>query len=232
MQDVYDGLVGRFAAERFPGATSVIVAGSTARGERTPTSDIDLLLLGDDGFLGDGADSLAATFAHEGEAIEVFAYTPEGFDHWARRGVAEWRPVIVRMLLQGRTLRGDRRLDALRGVWAPIMASGPRPAPHEIDLLRYAITDLLDDLADTADPLERRIVADTLLQRVAELALVTNHRWLGAGKHLARELRAWDAERAARLVDPYLAGEVDAFAAAAFAELNAAGGRLHTGFVR
>lgn len=232
MHTGYEGLVHRFVADRFPGATTVIVAGSTVRGERTPTSDVDLLLLGPDGFLADDAECLAATYAHEGETLEVFAYTLDGFERWAQRGVEQWRPVIVRMLLEGRALVGDDALDSLRERWAETYDRGPQPEQADVDLLRYAITDLLDDLADATDALERHVIAAETLRQVASLALVTNHRWIGTGKHLPRELRQWDAVRAARLTDPYVAGDLDAFHAAASAELDAAGGRLRTGFVR
>ncbi|WP_284252967.1 nucleotidyltransferase domain-containing protein [Litorihabitans aurantiacus] len=232
MRTWYEDVVGRFVAERFPDATSVIVAGSTVRNERTASSDVDLLLLGPDGFLADGADSLAATYAHEGEAVEVFAYTPVGFERWAQRGVEQWRPVIVRMLLEGRVLAGDEVLEQLRERWAETYDRGPQPEDADVNLLRYAITDLVDDLADVTDDVERRVVAAELLRQVASLALITNHRWIGTGKHLSRELRRWDAVRAARLTDPYVAGDFDAFHAAAAAELESAGGRLRTGFTR
>ncbi|MFC0674667.1 nucleotidyltransferase domain-containing protein [Brachybacterium hainanense] len=232
MRTGYEATVLRFVDERFPMAESVIVAGSTAREERTATSDIDLLLLGGGGFLGQEADSLAATFSCEGEPIEVFAYTAEGFERWARRGVEEARPVIVRMLIEGIVLRGGPGLAALQGRWGPILARGPEASPHTIDLHRYAATDLLDDLADARDPFERRIIADALLQRIAAIVLLSDRRWLGTGKHLARALRAWDAARAEQLAAPYLAGDLDAFAAAARIELDVAGGRLQGGFVR
>ncbi|QCR18811.1 nucleotidyltransferase domain-containing protein [Agrococcus sp. SGAir0287] len=232
MRTGYEDLIHRFVEQRFPGATSVIVAGSTVRGERTATSDVDLLLLGPEGFLADGADSLAATYAHEGETIEVFAYARHGFERWARRGVEDRRPVIVRMLLEGRALVGDRDLDDLRERWAEVSERGPQPTRAEVDALRYAVTDLLDDLQDASDELERRVIADALLRQVAALVLVTSHRWIATGKHLARELRHWDPERAARLTDPYVAGDLAAFHAAASTELDAAGGRLSTGFVR
>lgn len=76
----------RFVVAHYPEADVAVVAGSTARGERTPSSDIDLLLLGDRLFAVEEQTSGASTHEFEGEIFEVFAYTPAGFDEWADRG--------------------------------------------------------------------------------------------------------------------------------------------------
>lgn len=106
-------LAERFVASRFPAASVAIVAGSTASGTRTATSDIDLLLIGDD-MLAANAASLAATFAFDGEILEVFAYTPSGFERWAQRGLDEYRPVLLDMLIEGIPFRGGSDLSELR----------------------------------------------------------------------------------------------------------------------
>lgn len=221
----------RFVEARFPDATTAVVAGSTARGERTTTSDIDLLLVGPRTMLA-GADSLAPTYAVDGEVLEVFAYTPAGFEAWATAGVAQYRPVIVHMLLEGVPLRGGAELDVLRARWRPVIDAGPTAGPGELDHLRYVVTDLLDDLVDATDPLERRIVAATLLEKITTLLLLNDHRWIGVGKHAARRLREWDPARAERLVAPFLADDPRAFADAVSVELDTVGGRLQDGYVR
>lgn len=86
-------VVKRFISDRFPGASVAVMAGSTARGNRTRTSDIDLLLIGDDMLAAD-TSSLAATFAFEGEIFEVFAYNLSGFEQWAHKGLSDYRPVL------------------------------------------------------------------------------------------------------------------------------------------
>ena len=112
-------LVERFLVDKFPGATVAVVAGSTARGNRTRTSDIDLLLIGDH-MLAAQASSLAATFAFEGEVFEVFAYSPDGFEQWAQKGLGDYRPVIVNMLLEGIPVRGAAEVALLRAKSAEI----------------------------------------------------------------------------------------------------------------
>lgn len=222
----------RFVDQHFPEATTAVVAGSTARGTRTATSDIDLLLVGPAPMIPDGSDSLAATHAVDGEVLEVFAYTPAGFDSWARASVAQHRPVIVHMLLEGAPVRGGAELEALRAVWLPVIDAGPTASPEELEHLRYVVTDQLDDLVDATDPLERRVVAATLLEKITTLLLLSDHHWIGAGKYAARRLREWDPVRAERLVAPFLADDPQAFAEAVQAELESVGGRLQDGYRR
>lgn len=222
----------RFLVERYPRSRIAIVAGSTARGERTHTSDIDLLLIDDDLFAGDAQVSEAATFEFEGETFEVFAYTAAGFETWANRGIAQHRPVIVHMLVEGLPVRSGTGLDDLRARWGAVLAAGPVLEETESRIRRYVITDLLDDLGDATDPLEQRVVAGLLFERVAELMLLTDGRWIGSGKWLPRRLRAWNPKRADRLSTPLLAGDIAGFAARVGEELELAGGRVQAGFVR
>ena len=222
----------RFVAARYPGTHIAIVAGSTARGERTPTSDIDLLLLGDALFETEDQTSEASTHEFEGEIIEVFAYTPAGFEEWADRGVAQHRPVIVHMLVEGTPFRDDGRLASLRDRWHGALDAGPSLSPQESAFRRYVITDVLDDLRDAADPLEQQVEAAILFERIAELMLLSEGRWIATGKWLPRRLRTLSRERADRLSIPLLDRDYTTFADRVGDELDRAGGRVQSGFVR
>ncbi|WP_164233648.1 nucleotidyltransferase domain-containing protein [Microbacterium hydrocarbonoxydans] len=225
-------IVERFITTGYPRSTMAVVAGSTARGERTGTSDIDLLLLGDHLFDETGKTSEASTHSFEGEIFEVFAYTPEGFREWAERGIAQHRPVIVHMLVEGIAVRDDGRLDGFRRDWGAVLDAGPSLGATESTFRRYVITDVLDDLRDATDPLEQRAVASVLFERIAELILLTEHRWIATGKWLPRRLRALSADRTEQLSAPLLAGDYSAFADRVEEELERAGGRVQAGFVR
>ncbi|GAB3600837.1 hypothetical protein [Microbacterium tumbae] len=226
----YAAFTERFVAERFPRAEIAVLAGSTSREERTATSDIDLLLIGDDLF--DDASSLAATYAFAGEIFEVFAYTRAGFTEWAERGIDDFRPVIVHMLVEGVPVRSSADLATLRRTWAERLAAGPTVSADELAFRRYQLTDVVDDLYDATDPLERQVLAATAFEKTAELVLLSEGRWIGAGKHLPRRLRALDRARADDLAAPLLAGRLEAFADVVERELERAGGRLQAGFVR
>lgn len=222
----------RFIAARYPRADVAIVAGSTGRGDRTPTSDIDLLLIGDELFDSGEQTSDASTHDFDGEIFEVFAYTPAGFDEWADRGVAQHRPVTVHMLVEGVAIRDDGRLPDLRARWRSILAAGPSLSAQESALRRYVITDVLDDFLDATDALEQHVTAMILFERIAELMLLSEGRWIATGKWLPRRLRHLDRERADLLSIPLLARDHATFAARVADELDRAGGRVQAGFVR
>lgn len=228
----HSDLVERFIASTYPQAAIAIVAGSTARGERTPTSDIDLLLVGEGLFADATQTSEAATYEFDGEIIEVFAYTPDGFREWAERGIAQHRPVIVHMLVEGILVRDDGSSQSLRAHWGGILDAGPSLEAAESALRRYVITDVLDDLHDATDPFEQRLLAFLLFDRIAELMLLTERRWIATGKWLPRRLRALSTERADALTVPLGAGDIPTFAERVGRELERAGGRVQVGFVR
>ncbi|WP_194764248.1 nucleotidyltransferase domain-containing protein [Microbacterium sp. UFMG61] len=222
----------RFVAAHYPRADVAIVAGSSARGERTTTSDIDLLLLGDALFDARDQTSEASTHEFEGEIFEVFAYTPTGFDEWADRGVAPYRPVTVHMLVDGIAIRDDGRLAALRERWQRILDAGPALSAQESTFRRYVITDVLDDLRDATDPLEQQIEAAILFEKIAELMLLSERRWIASGKWLPRRLRDLGHERAELLSIPWIDRDYATFADRVEDELDRAGGRVQSGFVR
>jgi predicted nucleotidyltransferase len=222
----------RFISATYPDAAIAIIAGSTARGERTATSDIDLLLIGESLFIDAAQSSAAATYEFEGEIIEVFAYTPAGFREWAQRSLAQNRPVIVHMLVEGVAIREDDTLARMREEWGAILDDGPTLDDAQSAFRRYVITDVLDDLRDAADPFERQVLAFLLFERIAELILLTNRHWTATGKWLPRRLRALDRERADALSAPLLEGDIALFAERVEAELDRAGGRVQAGFVR
>ena len=229
----YVELAERFIEERFPAAEIAVIGGSTASGTRTPTSDIDLLVIGDEIFdEGESRSSLAGSWEYAGEVFEVFAYTHGAYSEWARGGVAQYRPVIVHMLVEGKEVRGGEALNRLRAEWSATLIDGPSISEHEHAMRRYAITDLIDDLRDATDELERNTVAWNLFEKTAELMLISDRRWIGTGKYLPRRLRELSPSRTESLTSPLVQGDLSAFADRVEIELTRAGGRVHAGFVR
>ncbi|RHA42295.1 hypothetical protein D1825_07525 [Cellulomonas rhizosphaerae] len=226
------GLANGFVADRFPSAVGAVLAGSSAAGTSTSTSDLDLVVLcPEESFDGEDA-SLAATYEHASRLVEVFAYTPDAYRRWAGRELAAHRPVILAMLTEGVILRSGSELVELRA-WADgVLAAGPTIEPHALDQRRYSVSALLDDLTDAEDPGERALLLAEAFRALSELLLVAHGCWLGSGKWLLRRLRAWDGSVADRLTEAFVAGHAVAFVRMADELLAPLGGRLQAGMVR
>lgn len=213
-----------------PDATTVLVGGSAARGERRPTSDIDVLVLAPAERFAPG-DSLARTTIEDGQRLELFAYSLDSFARWSEHDYASLRPVLPFLLVEGVALREGPELAALRAEARARLDAGPRLDAHALDRRRYAITDLLDDLADADDAFVESVVRAELVRALGEFLLLAANRWLGTGKWLVRRLRAWDPDAAADLERMTTADPATAVAIAAFL-LEPHGGRLDGAFTR
>jgi hypothetical protein len=225
----------RFCDAEFPTATTVVLGGSSSTGRRTASSDLDVLLIAPRlAFAGRaGAEDSVARVAHrDGERIDVFAYTTDAYRSWSERDFASLRPVLPFLLAEGTPLRTGPEYEELRAWSLERLAAGPHIHAHEFELRRYAVTDLIDDLADATDALTIATIRADLLRALGELALLRAGGWLGSGKWLARRLRAADPPAADAL--EVFASEAHPRDAAARATglLGRLGGRIDVDFVR
>jgi hypothetical protein len=147
-----------------------------------------------------------------------------------------WRSILLRMCADGHVLvnEGGAATD-IQAEARKRLDVGPPPVPSEKLLwLRYSITDLLDDLRGATDSAELVFIASALLNATGELLLLSNNRWLGAGKSLARYLADLDPDLLDRLVGAQRAllanGNKDPLDRAVTEVLNRAGGPLTEGY--
>jgi hypothetical protein len=221
----------RYAAQHYPSADLVVVAGSSAQ-VRRPRSDIDLLVIGPRAMFREGLSEAAHTELFESELFEVFASTPDAFREHAYAGVARFRPVSSQMLLDGVVVLSTGRADDLLDWTRTLLSVGPRPSEADLAQRRYSVTSTLDDLLDAEDPLERVVLASTLFERLAEFLLLADGRWIGSGRWLLRRLMQWNEGYARELGSALVAGDVSALERLTIAGLAPHGGRLMAGHVR
>lgn len=223
----------RLVAELHPDASAVVLAGSVAAGRARAGSDLDLAVL-----LPDGRSTHRETLRHEGRVAEVFAHTRAGLDELRAFDAASRRGVVQQLYATGLVLL-DRDGHAARiaeECRAELLA-GPPPLPAEQrENLRYALTDLLDDLADAPDRLEALAVGAEVLRAAADLLSDHHRAWTGTGKWFPRRLLAADPDLGARLLAAHRTlgetGDPAALLAAAGAALALAGGPLSAGYRR
>ncbi|MFB8396983.1 nucleotidyltransferase domain-containing protein [Streptomyces yangpuensis] len=194
------GQARRLAAERFPDALSVVLAGSTVAGRATATSDLDLAVL-----VEDGGATRRETLRFEGRLVELFIHTRAGLDELFAADTASRRGVMQRMYAEGLVLtERDGAGTGLKHRAAAALREGPGAlAPATVEDRRYALTDALDDLSDATDPVERLTVAGVVLDVAADLLFDHHRAWKGGGKWLPRRLLHADPDRGAALLDGY-----------------------------
>jgi hypothetical protein len=202
---------------RWPSARWAVLTGSVVTHHRTAGSDLDIVVLVDDGQLDDAGPAVPyrESLLFRGWPVELFVHDVASLDHYLGIELAARKPSLHRMLAQGVTLTGDAAEAAVvRRRCATVLHGGPSPlTTKERNRLRYGLTDLLDDLAHSVDPAETAALAATLWLAIADAACAAAGHWTGRGKWAARELRDLDPATA----DAWLAARDDLAAVAALA---------------
>ncbi|WP_240973224.1 cupin domain-containing protein [Nonomuraea composti] len=215
-----------FVEELFPGALYAYVGGSVLSGRRTGACGLDVVVV---------LDGLPAPYRESLRwrewPVELFVHSETSLAAYIEHDFERRRPALPRICADGAVVtdRTGGRASDLQNTLSERLAAGPSGLTQgQAERFRYVLSDLLDDLADAADPGERAFIGWEVVQATARTALGVGRAWQGSGKWLLRELRAHDA----RLADELLAAPDDPARLAAVATdvLERAGGRLWEGY--
>ena len=176
--------------ERYAGARVVFLAGSVLRGEATPTSDLDLVVVYER-----LPHARREAFVYDGWPVETFVQDPETLSHYfdvdRRRGI----PSMMRMVIEGVEVPAASDFsEALKQEAARVYEGGP-PVwdADELRLRRYRLTDWLDDLRHPRSAEELVATGVYLYQDFADFFLRARGLWSAHSKTIPRRLREVDA---------------------------------------
>ena len=218
------------AAERFPEALAVVLAGSVLTRRRTPASDLDVVVL-----LAGPPAPFRETIRCRGWPVELFVQTHASAQWFWDDETQRRSSPLLHMCAEGRLLVDvDGAGTWLQSQARTRLAAGPPVADRAtVDRHRYLLTDALDDLVACHDVGERAFVADAVLQSSARLALLHADRWQGGGKWLYRRLSELDPALARRLVANHreaLDGDATLLLGVVHEVLDRVGGPLAEGY--
>ena len=173
----------------FPEARAAWLGGSVVLGSATPGSDLDVTVL-----LGGPPAPYRDSRRFRGWPVELFVHTDTSLGHYLRQDVRAGRPTMPRLVGRSVLLRDT---DGSGAHWQAtaraLLAEGPaRLSVDDLATLRYAVTDLLDDVTHAHDAHERLVSATLLADESARLLLRGSGHWWGRGKWVARELADLD----------------------------------------
>lgn len=220
-----------------PEALAAVLGGSSARGQATPASDLDIAVL-----LPDGATSRRESLVHRGRAAEVFLYTRADLRAlFEVERVNRQRIVLAIWAHSVPVTDPDGHGAAVRDEARAIVDAGPVPlSERERTFARHRVTHLLDDLVRITGHSENRYeqlaVADRLLRDSMMGLCGLRTAWSGQGKWLPRALLAADPVLGRALLDGHLTlvdrGDPGPMTDAVGALLAELGGPLREGYVQ
>lgn len=211
----------------------MFLAGSVMRGEATPASDLDIVVVYER-----LPNAYREAFAYGGWPVEAFvndAETLEGFFELDRR---RGLPAMMSMVWEGVAVpEASEFSERLKRLAGELLEAGPPPwDEEELTLRRYRLTDWVDDMRFPRSGEELVATGAWLYQDAAEFYFRTRGLWSAHSKTIPRRLREADAdfaERFLRAFDALFAGKRPEPAVALVEELlEPFGGLLFEGFRR
>ncbi len=228
----YLELAHRIYKERFIEAKAFILAGSIVRGESTPTSDLDIVIIYED-----LKSAYRESFIYEGVMVEVFVHDLSSLKYFMYEfDYEDGVPSMASMILEGIPISGETDfVKELKHLAKDYMDKGPKESNDKIIRgLRYSITNLIDDLADSRNRHEQIATACRLYEEVANLYFSVNRFWKGKAKSTVRAMMKYDPLFAQRYNDSFdllfREGNIKEVLNVTEELLNACGGYLFDGY--
>lgn len=215
-----------------PDALAVFLCGSAVTVLRTPRSDLDVVVV-----LAGEREPSRTSLRFGAWPVELFVHTEASWRWFVRREIPLRQSPILSMCADGVVIVDRDGTGArLQGEARELTAAGPPDATAgELEDRRYALTDLLDDLAGCGHSGERLFIVTEIARRTCEFVLLRTGSWLGGGKWLARRVDEVSPGFSGELeasVREALEGDASGLVALVDEVLAPSGGRLWEGYRR
>jgi len=220
--------------DRYPGADVIFLAGSLLRGEGTPYSDLDLVVIFEQ-----LPHAWRESFNFQGYPVEAFVHDPETFNYFIFEfGRPSGHSSMAHMVAEGVEVPGPTKISqSLKRITADLIAMGPPKLSDEDERkLRYTITNLIDDIRQPRSREELLASGAELYGALANYYFRANGLWSAVNKSILRRLGKADPELCSRFREGFdklfAGGKSDKVIALAEEILKRHGGFLFDGYKR
>lgn len=186
--------------ERYAEARVLFLAGSVLRGEATPASDLDIVVVYER-----LPNTYREAFVYAGWPVEAFVHDPLTLERFfevdRRRGL----PALINMVLEGVEIPEAGEFSAgVKRRARELFEAGPPPwDADELTLRRYRLTDWVDDMRFPRSPEELVATGAYLYQDAADFYFRTRGLWTAHSKTIPRRLRETDAGFAEKFLSAF-----------------------------
>ena len=188
-------------ASKYRTAEVLFLAGSIVRGEGTPQSDLDLVVIFD--ML---PNAYRESFYFGDFPVEAFVHDPETFNYFLFEvdrpsGI----PSLAQMTLEGIELPEPSDVSqSLKRLAASVIEAGPpKLSAEDVRKLRYQVTSLTDDVRQPRSKDELFASGAELYEALADYYFRTNNLWSAKGKSIPRILKQADADLCLRYCNSF-----------------------------
>ena len=195
MRDSIKRIAKQFIISHYPEADIVWIGGSAIYGNLTTESDIDLIIIVEEG------TPRLECYHFLGWKIEAFIYTALTLEIEFQTARYNGMPTILKMCAEGLLIE-DKKGDGkeFQREAKILYEKGPQLWDEDkINKARYQITDFLSDFKSSDDFEESLFILNKLINTVTELILRANGNWVGEGKWLARSLKSYNKDMCDKL---------------------------------
>jgi hypothetical protein len=176
----------KFLEKYHPDCLAAALCGSVARGDATPTSDLDILII-------DRKEIpfQRKTFEDFGWTIEAFVGSQEFNNEKLQRPKTNHVPSYLTSWAESIILKDEHNIaQTLKEKASKILQQGPdQLTPPEVAVYQKVITEWLDDFIDSKSYRHALFVVYDVFTKTVELLLARNKQWLGERKWLFRALQ-------------------------------------------
>ena len=178
----------------------VFLGGSVMRGEATPTSDLDIVVVYER-----LPNAYREAFVYGGWPVEAFVHDAETLEHFFESDRRRGLPALLSMVWEGVEVPEASEFSAgLKGRARELLEAGPPPwDEEELTLRRYRLTDWVDDMRFPRSAEELVATGAWLYQDAAEFYFRTRGLWSAHSKTIPRRLREADAAFADRFLSAF-----------------------------
>ena len=181
----------RIFQERYAGARVLFLAGSVVRGDATPTSDLDIVVVYER-----LPNAYREAFTSEGWPFEAFVHDAETVECFFEADRVRGLPAMLSMVLEGIEIPEPCAFsNELKRRASEIFEAGPKPFEEdEMHLRRYRLTDWIDDIRHPRSHEELVATGTYLYGDAADFYFRSRNLWSSHSKTIPRRLRAADAD--------------------------------------
>ncbi|HEX6183422.1 MAG TPA: nucleotidyltransferase domain-containing protein [Pyrinomonadaceae bacterium] len=186
-----------FRQERYAGARVVFLGGSVMRGEATPASDLDVVVVYER-----LPNAYREAFIHEGWPVEAFVHDEETLERFFEMDRQRGLPALMSMVGEGVEVPEPSEFSARWKRRAlELLEAGPPPwDEEELTLRRYRLTDWVDDMRFPRSDDELLATGAYLYQDAAEFYFRVRGLWSAHSKTIPRRLRQADPDFAEKFI--------------------------------